>query len=437
MRIIFALALTACSTAAAWRSVAELPRTTRASAPGGAVFLESTESFTARPNVYIESHHVLIQILDQAGMSFASQRIALGPRDSLLFLQARTVAGDGLASDLNSQDVVDESASLKKSGEYSQTARLKSFRFPNAAPGARLELAYAIEHSNTILQELQRPIAQAVPVEHYVGTITIERSMEFAAKSYNGAADAKLDKTDDLNRITLQMHDIEAAPEEWLAPPWRADQPWWAYRTRSAWRRVVLDSWAQMLSPIAHYLYDDARFAAKLTRPAWKAASVSERVSQAVQECFASTTFRGFNAGVNSAKGVALTLKEGKANNVDKTLLLFQLLSDNGVEAEFALTSRDRSLQFDPQFPMSSAYDHVLVIVPLQGDLATPLFIDPSCEACAVGQLPAWSQGRAAALIARPSNGTPPPLFVPIAANKPPPISSLSKVSDGDAVARR
>jgi hypothetical protein len=84
----------------------------------------------------------------------------------------------------------------------------------------------------------------------------------------------------------------------------------------------------------------------------------------------------------------------GAADNFEKAELLYAALRAVGVGASFVATGRNPGLTFDHAFPLPGHFDHLLLQVLKQPDVAEPFFVDPSCEACAPGQLPDWDDDR-------------------------------------------
>jgi hypothetical protein len=87
-------------------------------------------------------------------------------------------------------------------------------------------------------------------------------------------------------------------------------------------------------------------------------------------------------------------LASHEANNYEKALLLQGALKAAGVHSRLALVARQRDYDFDPAFPCPNKFDHMIVHV---DDPA--LFIDPSCESCAAGEIPEWTRDRQAMVI--------------------------------------
>src|SRR5262249_23209154 len=108
------------------------------------------------------------------------------------------------------------------------------------------------------------------------------------------------------------------------------------------------------------------------------------------------TDLIGFVDSLGGHQPLKEVLATGRANNFDKVLLLGKLLSQSDVSFKYALVARSPERYLDPNFPMLVGLDHLIVYVPEQRGIEQLLFVDPSCEHCGVGQLPAWLVGRIA-----------------------------------------
>ncbi len=187
-----------------------------------------------------------------------------------------------------------------------------------------------------------------------------------------------------------------------LAPPWELSQPWWGYRTS----KIDFNATRPAIASWNDAFFDDRQVVERLrektpplAQAAWTNELPSARLEHAVAWMQAQTSFSGFHTSLANARPLETVIADGAANNFEKALLLERLLSDNGVKAQLAFVGRNRGLFFDPEFPLSERFDHMLVWVLPQGDIHESLFVDPSCEACGVGQIPDWSGGRTAAIL--------------------------------------
>jgi hypothetical protein len=74
-----------------------------------------------------------------------------------------------------------------------------------------------------------------------------------------------------------------------------------------------------------------------------------------------------------------------------RAVLLWRRLTALGLEAWPAALARNHTHQIDWDRPMPSWLDHLIVLVPRQDGVDAPIWLDPECWWCAVGDLPHWS----------------------------------------------
>ncbi len=430
-----------CANSPAWRPVAALPHGHRATVRGGAILLENEGSITADWDLhltptYVQTTHQLVEVLDASGMSYAAQRLALLPSDRLLELRARTISADGHVYELAADDVHEENA---RAG--TATARSYTFHFPNVAPGARLESWVSVDHSGqgkNALWELRGPIASAVPTQFFRLEFILPNDLVSDTKTYNGAPPFVRQVFRSQTRLLLEMRDVPAHTDEWLAPPLADDEPWWAYRTRRFNDSTPgEDTWSEATQQLEHFVYSPLTLAGPVPEID-RSLTVARRIDGALSALRASTNFSGF-AGSLASSGVKAALARRSANNIDKAIILYATLTKAGVDAALALCQRGRRGVVDLTFPRFDGFDHLLVWVPEQPGLQAPLFIDPSCEACAAGELPPWSWYRTAIVLGHAADapvGLPPGVSFELTAGKQTATSGRQKITRASVDAR-
>jgi hypothetical protein len=87
---------------------------------------------------------------------------------------------------------------------------------------------------------------------------------------------------------------------------------------------------------------------------------------------------------MRSARKATEVWQTKEASAFERALLLRWLLDRAGVDASLAVYTARFTGQVDPQFPQTERFNRILVTVP---GPAGPLWVDPGCRACAVGQV--------------------------------------------------
>jgi Domain of Unknown Function with PDB structure (DUF3857) len=410
MRALFAMWLCGCAAAWRWEPVESLPRPKAADYPDAPAVVVVDE---VRYQIVIPDRaaawstamrHQLIAILSEAGFKYASMSIPLNEDQSLRYLKARTIAPDGTVREVTPEEVLEESARGDAKHHHKQTRQLK-FRFPGVQVGGLIEYAYMLESPN-VYWWLRWRIGEELPVVRHHSEIFLEGRIESSVKTYLLSQGFREKADGEETLLTLDVRDLPGSRVELLSPPWELVEPWWAFRVRGYHRyrldRTIYNRWSDVMQLLAEKLYfeSDKYFkGAQLKLPAECGHDRRCALDQALAFVRARTALSGFVSSLGDARPVKEVLAEGAANNFEKTLLLRGVLSVLGVESYYALAGRSASLFFDHDFPLPGQFDHMVLYVPVQPGVAEVLFLDPSCEACAAGQVPGWLEGREAMVL--------------------------------------
>jgi len=141
-------------------------------------------------------------------------------------------------------------------------------------------------------------------------------------------------------------------------------------------------------------LFDDA----VIKVPLEGCVDASCRIQRAVNWARDVVAFKGFDQ-LSDVRAMDKVIESGAASAHEKAMLLWKGLETSGVEARLALITRPATRRFDARFPSTLWFNHAIVMVPSQAGLPGPVWLDPSCEHCRVGQLPAWSHGSKALVL--------------------------------------
>jgi hypothetical protein len=250
-----------------------------------------------------------------------------------------------------------------------------------------------------------------IPVEHYHLEVSVVGAAEVAVRSYNTHSKMQRSGHNDSQGVILDERDIPAAKEELYAPAATVTEPWWTLTVTKAvvgrhYLVGIFDSWSHTFTAIAHVLNDTRAkdYAGASLKPNLNGCNGSARcaVERALVLVTGKTELSGFVSSIINARPFKEVLASGLANNVEKALLLRGALQAAGVKASLATLARDLNQDFDPGFPSARVGDHLIVAVEKQPGIDDLLFIDPSCESCAIGQLPSWSAERQAIVFRLP-----------------------------------
>jgi hypothetical protein len=96
---------------------------------------------------------------------------------------------------------------------------------------------------------------------------------------------------------------------------------------------------------------------------------------------------------------------EGNLSSAHKAVILFLLLDRAGLKPRFARVARNTPIRLDPEFPAPAFLNHLIVFLGATTDGDKALWLDPTCEYCALGQIPSTLAGLEAVIFK--ASGTP------------------------------
>jgi hypothetical protein len=415
MRRFVALACLICSgcgSAASWQWAPpqSLPKPPAAGTDHPAIVLSRHDTYDLVTDIN-DNHlsfqrHQVIAILGEAGFNQAQVTIKLKDDDRLVLLKARTISPSGEVHEVEPEMVIEDQAKVEVARDEHERITVRKFRFPGVKVGSLLEYVWRRERPGWFAF-FSEEIADEIPVAHYRLEFRMAPEVRYAFKLYNATQPFRTEEANGVRRVTLDLDNIPAVEDEPYALAWQLHAPWWAFRARSfrLTRRHSysgIDSWDSVYERDAEKL--DAG-AAKLTKGVDLRAPTSgcQDPRCTIEKAWAfvrdRTDLDGWGLG-KEPRPMSEVLADGRARAFEKALLLAYVLRSANVVAYLAWTARDPGLAFDHEFPSRGRGDHVLVFVPAQPGVDRALFLDPSCEACAVGQIPVWDADREALVVA-------------------------------------
>ncbi len=415
MKKLFLLLLfaTACEPTLDWKwtPIDQLKRPTPADYPKSpAVVLEREDRFLnlalmqGRYYVYYDEiqRHDVIQILTEAGLKHAQVRIQFDDGGELVLLKARTISPSGEIKEVEPKRVI---ADTSQSGSVvdRKTERVQLFRFPDVKIGSVLEYVYTVRSPRQqIIWAWTGRLASDIPIRHYQMEFRLSAPMHYAFKLHNGETKFATRKDSDFNVVSLDLHNVPQYPEELWSPHWQVSEPWWAFRlTGIEPAQIMYDTWAHAQKQTIDDLYFNKKnfegISPSLVGANCKTTDKLCSVDQTLAFVRDRTELSGFNEHP-AWRPLKQVLSSAHANNYEKAILLAHLLPKT-LNAQLGLLIRSHQRSFDHGFPMPREYNHLIVYVPKQTGIDAPLFLDPSCESCKVGELPPWSEGREALVV--------------------------------------
>jgi hypothetical protein len=401
--LVGATLATGCAPRLTWAPLASLKVPSAERYPKvGAVILErevtADDYLGRREHHSTEIFHQVVAILTEAGIDQAATfRIPIGEGEELSAFQARTVTPDGKVHLVDASQVFSATSRAgadKDAGDVEH----RVFRFPDARVGSLLEVAFAIE-SPWPPHFRQRRVDGHLPIERFRARLTYSDRLRASITIYNNDAPVRVEKGFGENTFSFEMGPLPAVLDEEEAPSWRETGVWYLARIRGFEADPAYldwsETWAKAITGFARHADTDHRAADRVVLdPATLARCAGDRacvVDAALAATRDRTRFDGFRYA--RPRKISDVVASGRASNLEKALLLRHLLASAEVEAELALLTLDVAPAVDKATPNPSAFDHAVVHVPAQPGIAAPVWLDPSCEYCAAGEIPSWDVG--------------------------------------------
>jgi len=351
----------------------------------------------ARPGITEIQHHRVVKVLTEAGFAAASAHVFVPDKGSLTYFRARTIAADGTVYEVDPATVLSD---VSTSGEEQHGTR--SFQYPRVAVGSILELTTTITRpfASWFLMD---SLAERHPVNHYEVEVWLDSHVVPDVFVNNASPKLDYDKKapGGLQRIAFSVDNIAAITDQAWQPAWRALSPWWAYRAIE-WnyptqKYPAASTWGRALAGSVYDRLAERKDLEGLGALAEHAHCKGERscvVGAALAQLRTELPFARFD-DFYDCRALDEVKNAGGANNHEKALALWKLLTDVGIDAQLAITTHSLNINAAETFPSPVWFDHSLVYLPPTSKLPA-LWVDPSCEHCAVGEVPSWIVGKRA-----------------------------------------
>lgn len=344
--------------------------------------------------------HDVIAVLNEKGYDFADVRVIYPDKDSTIeAFSARTINADGSVTEIEPAWVFDDEV---QDGERGFKVRV--FTFPDVKVGSVLEYQYALRWDD--LQSTMSPsLVTDVPIEKFHLELMGTDIVKYMVNAYNVGDDARWETTEDGDywRLSWTMDDIPARRSPEHAVPDEFREPWWMYTVlayQSSYGAIwVHRDWSETMKYPAAKLYDDEDYYDGFTDQVDVADCADRRcrIERALVHLRDTYPFDWFGSGLGRSAQEVVDSK--RADNFEKARLLYELLRRASVTSQFAFTNRVGRVNLDRDQPHFSRLHHLVLYVPAQEGIDAPIWIDPSCEFCRLGQIPPWLVGQDALVV--------------------------------------
>ena len=401
-------------------AIDKLPSQEAFSDDGAVILWDSVDINIDEKSRYIYSTRRVAKIFNEDGKGLAEVSIPyMRGRDDVTIHHARTLTPDGKVVELDTNKIIRDvpPPSAVDAGLYVD-ARLMYFTLPEVSDGCIIDYAYSTNNLGHVMQgEFWRQVyfQGQHPVQYYRFTVHIPKKKQLyyqvsgspaaftASESGNSFLDIKPTTTEDNYTRTyiFEARDVPALKDEYLMP---APQDL-AYNISIS----SLDSWDKLATWYATLIREQdeitpeiAEKTKQLLSGTW---SRKEKIKRLYEYVATNIQYLGFELGIWAIKPYPadFVLEVGKGDCKDKTTLLSTMLAAEGINSYPVLISAGDMRGVNAHLsdggseveavPSLAYFNHMILAV--EGDKDDELiWLDPTAETCAFGDLPTGDQDR-------------------------------------------
>ena len=387
---------------------------------GAVILWDSVDINIDEKSRYIYSTRRVAKIFNEEGRDLAEVSIPyMRGRDDVTIHHARTLTPDGKIVELDTNEIIRDvpPPSAVDAGLYVD-ARLMYFTLPKVSDGCIIDYAYSTNNLGHVMRgEFWRQVyfQGQHPVRYYRFTVHIPKKKQLyyqvsgapaaATDTESGGSflDIKPTTTEDNYTRTyiFEARDVPPLKDEYLMP---APQDL-AYNISIS----SLNSWDKLATWYATLIREQDEITPKISEKtsqllsgAW---SRKEKIKRLYEYVATNIQYLGFELGIWAIKPYPadFVLEVGKGDCKDKTTLLSTMLASEGINSYPVLISAGdmrgvNAHLFDggsevEAVPSLAYFNHMILVV--EGDKDNEfIWLDPTAETCAFGDLPAGDQDR-------------------------------------------
>lgn len=383
-----------------------------------AVILLQRETFDQSfwPTELTHVTHRIVTILRDEGLSdHGAFFITLSDDETLLDFEATVRTSEGETHTVDRSALIESTVERQHRREDPDESPLEweltylHGTLPGVDVGSVVELRYVTRGEYLRAQDIRSP-ESSIPIKRFERDISLAPQLRFDIRVQNSDVPFEITRTSAGTRIRWALDDLPAdRPESWAAA-WHRRKPWLLFRTKQVvsgilasrtWNQAV--SWSDIDSHRYKKLHiaDESEYIFRDLPPAPDVTDCGGRSSCLVERIWAHAhrEVRVRGSGSHRIGPLAPVIESGRARSAQVSVWLWSLARSVGLEARLASVQDTDALSSGLDRPMQGVFTHLVVYLPPQGDLESPLWLDPSCPICAPGELPTWSHHRPARVI--------------------------------------
>lgn len=387
---------------------------------GAVILWDSVDINIDEKSRYIYSTRRVAKIFNEDGRDLAEVSIPyMRGRDDVTIHHARTLTPDGKIVELDMDKIVRgvPPPSAVDAGLYVD-ARLMYFTLPEVSDGCIIDYAYSTNNLGHVMRgEFWRQVyfQGQQPVQYYRFTVHIPKKKQLyyqvsgapaaATNPQSGGSFLDIKPTITENNYTrtyiFETREVPSLKDEYLMP---APQDL-AYNISIS----SLDSWDKLATWYATLIREQDEITPKIEEKTKQLLSGTwsrkEKIKRLYEYVATNIRYLGFELGIWAIKPYPAdhVLKVGAGDCKDKTTLLSTMLSSVGIDSYPVLISAGDTRGVNAHLsdggseveavPSLAYFNHMILVV--EGDKDGEfIWLDPTAETCAFGDLPAGDQDR-------------------------------------------
>ena len=386
---------------------------------GAVILWDSVDINIDEKSRYIYSTRRVAKIFNEDGRDLAEISIPyMRGRDDVTIHHARTLTPDGKVVELDTNEIIRDvpPPSAVDAGLYVD-ARLMYFTLPEVSDGCVIDYAYSTNNLGHVMRgEFWRQVyfQGEQPVQYYRFTVHIPKKKQLyyqvsgipgtAKDAEAGTSFLDIKPTTTENNYTrtyiFEARDVPPLKDEYLMP---APQDL-AYNISIS----SLDSWDKLATWYATLIREQDEITPKIEEKTKQLLSGTwsrkEKIKRLYEYVATNIQYLGFELGIWAIKPYPadFVLEVGKGDCKDKTTLLSTMLEYAGINSYPVLISAGDMRGVNAHLsdggseveavPSLAYFNHMILVV--EGDKDELIWLDPTAETCAFGDLPAGDQDR-------------------------------------------
>ncbi|TRZ49008.1 DUF3857 domain-containing protein [bacterium] len=365
----------------------------------GALILSCRERIEITPeNTQVAYLHYIVKIINERGKEdFSESHLEYDSTYEKVELEyARTIRPDGRVVEVGSRHIRDVSKYLNF--PLYSNARVYIISFPEIAEGSVIEYKVKIYRNQLVNKKdfaLSYPVQASEPIMKAGFKLEIPKARKLAVKTLNEkynhfGADLKPRIKEDGGRLIYewQFDNIPQIIPESSMPAGIEVNPTIIVSTFKSWQEIYQWWWDLAKDKIKA----DSAIKEKVKELTGKLDSAAARARAVYNFCARKIRYVAVeygDAGYEPHKAEDV-FRNKYGDCKDQAILLVTMLREAGLPSWPVLIPTKSNYNLDPEFP-SMLFNHAIAAVQLEEGL---VFLDPTAETCALGDLPGADQDR-------------------------------------------